>query len=190
MKRRWLKLDDIEIYDEFHYQSGDSFEVNVQLDGNTTQYHKDGIEKIKKVLESGSKILPILVYEKLEGGYKLLDGFKRSMAHREREQGLIEAFVCSEEEYMNSREYDLWGKRIRCYKGGLPHETFGLYEGAEQEGTDYAGTTFLYKDDNKPHGLRIEVSECIHVHWGEYGRYRLALGRRDFEELARAIMKI
>lgn len=189
MKRRWVPIKDIQIYDEFHQQDGDSFIVDEERDGNSTEYHKQGIERIKDVLSKGSKILPILVWEDYENHYVLLDGFKRSRAHLELGREYIEAFICATDEYAGAREFKLWGKEGRAWKGGLPYEVFGLFEGAEQEGTNYAGTTFLYNSP-RPNGLKIEVSESIHVHWDLCGRYRLSLGRRDFEALAKAISKI
>ena len=98
MIRQFIKLDNLQIYDEFHMQDGDSFKVNVALDGNTTEYHVEGIKIIKDVLEKGVKILPILVYESGER-YYLLDGFKRCIAHKELDSTLIEAFVCTFQEY-------------------------------------------------------------------------------------------
>lgn len=189
MKRRWIPIEEVEIYDDFHYKVGDSFEVNVELDGNTTEHHKKGIEYIKSVLSDGSKTLPILVVEHLTG-YILLDGFKRSMAHRELGYKHIEAFICDPWEYGERKEIPWHGKTIRCYKGGLNYEVFGLFEADEKENFEYDKLNFLYKDDSKPHGLRIEISENIHVHWGEYGKHRLSLGREDFLALARAVMAI
>lgn len=187
MKRIFIPLKDTEIYDEFHMKDGDSFVVNEKLDGNTTEYHKEGIEVIKGVLEGGSKVRPILVWDD-DGTYRLLDGFKRARSHLELGHENIEAYVCSYEEYAGRREFETEEGQMRCYKGGQPFEKFGLFEGGEhKDSVDYGTTRFLYKDDSKPHGLRIELSECIHVHWGEYGKYRLALGERDFLELAKAI---
>lgn len=184
MKRRFIELDKVDIYDDFHIQDGDSFTVNKELDGNDTEYHKQGIEVIKEVLRGGTKILPILVYEEDEGHYMLLDGFKRCMAHKELNMGLIEAFVCTFEEYNGRVEIPFHGKKMRCWKGGQDYEKFGLYEGrAGQE------DEILYWN-GKVDGLRIELAESIQVHWGNYGKYRLALGRRDFLELAVAIESI
>lgn len=191
MIRKFIALKDIEIYDDFHYQSGNSFEVNVEKDGNTTEYHKEGIKSIKGVLKKGAKILPILVYEQDEGYFILLDGFKRCMAHLELSKRLIEAFVVDFIEYNGRVFIDYNGKKMRAWKGGQPYEEWGLFEGEEHEDSaEYQTQKFLYKDDNKPHGLRIEMSECIHVHWGEYGRYRLAVSEREFKELAEAVSKI
>ena len=190
MIRKFIPLSETEIYDEFHYESGDSFEVNVELDGNTTEYHKEGIDKIKEVLSSGAKVRPILVYQDGDK-YKLLDGFKRAYSHNALGYDSVEAYVCSEKEYMNKDKFDTEEGEMTCYKGGQPFEKFGLFEGGEhKDSVEYGETKFLYKDDSKPHGLRIENSECIHVHWGEYGKYRLALGREDFLELAKAVISI
>lgn len=191
MIRKFIQLNDLQIYDDFHYKVGDSFEVNQELDGNTTAYHKEGIEVIKRVLNKGAKILPILVYEENPGDYILLDGFKRSKAHLELHYSVIEAFVVDFVEYNGRVPIEYNGKKMIAYKGGQPYEEWGLFEGEENEDSvDYQTQKFLYKDDNKPHGLRIEMSECIHVHWGEYGRYRLAMSEREFKELAEAVSKI
>lgn len=188
MKRRFIPMSKLDIFDEFHYQSGDSFEVNVALDGNTTEYHKEGINRIKGAIEKGCKVLPILVVQ--EGDrYKLLDGFKRSYAHKELGIKHIEAFVCTQEETHRQETYSFQNHHIRCWKGGLPFEHFGLFEGAENDDQNYETTQFLYKSP-KGNGLRIEASECIHIHWGDFGRYRLSLGRRDFRTLAEAISSI
>jgi len=190
MKRKFINLKDLQIYDDFHYESGDSFEVNVELDGNTTEYHKEGIKIIKNVLNKGAKILPILVYEQDEGDYILLDGFKRCMAHLELSRGLIEAFVVDFIEYNGRLFIDYNGKQLRAWKGGQPYEQWGLFEGEESESsTDYSTQKFLYKGTG-PDDLRIELSENIHVHWGVCGRNRLALSEYEFKELAQAISKI
>lgn len=177
MKRQWIPLSQLDIYDEFHYKVGDSFEVNQKLDGNDTAYHKQGIEKIKAVLADGKKVRPILVLR--DGSrFKILDGFKRSRAHIESGYSLIEAFVCDQ---LDPRGICM--DEMRCFKGGQPFEAFGLHEGkAEQE-------EILYWSGN-PEKLRIEMSENVHVHWGSYGRYRLSLSIDEFKDLAEAISKM
>lgn len=188
MKRRFIPMDKLDIYDEFHYEVPGGFEVNVEKDGNTTAYHKDGIKRIKRAIEKGCKILPVLVVQ--EGDrYKLLDGFKRSYAHKELGIKHIEAFVCTDLENNKAIEIPFQNHKIRAFKGGLPFEHFGLFEGAENDDQAYETTKFLFKSP-KGDGLRIEVSECIHIHWGHCGRYRLSLGRRDFEILAKAVSSI
>lgn len=190
MKRIFIPLKKLDnIYDDkFHILQPDgSFIVNVQNDGKTTEEHLEGIEYIKSVLKSGSKIRPILVAEDGYGRYQRLDGFKRTLAHLQLGYENIEAFVCTEDEHRNAV---IFPDGQRAWSGGQPHEKFSLFEGGEKSGTDYNETAFLYKDDSKPHGLRIENAECFHVHWGEYGKYRLALGEEDFMELAKAIISI
>ncbi len=187
MIRKFVPLKDTEIYDEFHMKRGDSFEVNVQLDGNTTEYHKEGIEIIKRVLKGGSKVRPILVWDD-EGTYRLLDGFKRAKSHIELGYENVEAYVCSWDERRRGDAFNTEDGEMHCRKGGQPFEEFGLFEGGEhKDSVDYGTTKFLYKDDRRPHGLRIELSECVHVHWGEFGKYRLALSIDEFKELAKAI---
>lgn len=188
MKRQWIPIDKLHIFDEFHYEVEGGFEVNVELDGNTTDYHVEGIKRVMNALEAGCKILPILVVKKGEEFY-LLDGFKRSYAQRELGYKHLEAFVCNEVEVHEFKCIPFQNHHLRCYKGGQPYEHFTLFEGAENDEQGYDTTEFLYKS---PHddGLRIEVSECVHVHWGAYGRYRLSLGRRDFVALAKAVSSI
>lgn len=177
MKRQFIPLKELDIYDEFHYQSGDSFEVNQKLDGNDTEHHKQGIEKIKAVLLGGEKVRPILAV-RAGDRFKLLDGFKRSRAHLETGFGLIEAFVC---EAIDPRGIDPDFKEMRCCKGGQPKEGFGLQEGNSKK------EEILYWSGD-PQKLRIEVAESIHVHWGNFGKYRLSLSKEEFKELANAIL--
>ena len=184
MQRKWVKLKNLKIFDDFHYELPDGdFDVDVEKDGNDKEYHRKGIDVIKKVMQNGAKIRPILALETPEG-YRLLDGFKRAMAHKELDRVLIEALVCNQKEYDLQLEYDWDNGKVRCFKGGMPYEIFGLYEGYETSDPD--NIYFLY---NTP-GLRIEIRENIHIHWGDKGKYRLELGRRDFIRLAEAIIKI
>lgn len=183
MIRQFIKLDNLQIYDEFHMQDGDSFKVNVALDGNTTEYHVEGIKIIKDVLEKGVKILPILVYESGER-YYLLDGFKRCIAHKELDSTLIEAFVCTFQEYKEKAAIPLGNKVMVAYKGGQNYEVFGLYEGNAGKEDE-----ILYWNGDVE-GLRIEFAENIQIHWSSYGRYRLSLGDKEFIQLAEAISKI
>lgn len=188
MMRRFIPLSKLDMFDEFHYETPDGFGVNQKIDGNTTEYHVEGVERIKKAIEKGCKTLPILVME--DGNrFKLLDGFKRAYAHKELHLKHIEAFVATNVEVAEVKHIPFQKATLVCYKGGLRFEDFDLFEGAESDKQDYETTKFLYKS---PHGdgLRIEVSECIHVHHGIYGRYRLSLGRRDFEILAKAVSSI
>lgn len=179
MKRQWIKLSELDIYDKFHYQSGDSFEVNKELDGNDTEYHKKGIEVIKQILADGKKVRPILVVRNGER-YSLLDGFKRSRAHIESGYTLIEAFVCEE---CDPRGLDPELKEMRCCKGGQPFETFGIHEGKVEK------EEILYWSGDVEK-LRIEFAENIHVHWGAYGKNRLSLSMDEFKELAEALAHI
>ena len=175
MQRRWIKLIDIDIYDQFHYQAGDSFEVNVQLDGNTTEYHKQGIEVVKHALQEGKKVRPIVVLQSKDR-YKLLDGFKRTRAHIDCGYQLIEAFVCDQ---IDGRGICLG--ETRCFKGG--QSEMGLFEkNAEKE------EILFWNGDVE--AIRIEYAENIHVHWGAYGKNRLSLSIEEFKDLALAISKI
>ena len=186
MKRRFIPIEKIEIYDKFHQRvlGSDDLIVNQELYGNTTEYHKEGIRIIKDVLEGGKKVLPVLVYEDDEGHYTLLDGFKRVLAHIELGYTNIEAFICDFREYNAQLDVPFGDKKMKCWKGGQNYEIFGLYEG-NSEGED----DILYWN-GLPSGLRIEMAESIQIHWGYYGKYRLSLGRRDFIELATAISNL
>lgn len=188
MKRKFIPLDKLNIWDWMHIEVGDSYEVDETKDGQTTQQHKDGVEFVKQVLTNGQKVRPILVYE-TEGTYHRLDGFKRARAHSELSEKHIEAYVCSHNDYLNQTRYPLDDSEITCYHGGLPKEEYGLFEGCEDPQFDYEKMKFLFKSHNHD-GLRIEISDCIHVHWGAYGKYRLALGEKDFLALAKAVSSI
>lgn len=189
MKRKFIPLNHIEIFDEMHLPHNGSFIVDEARDGQSTQKHIDGINYIKEIISRGQKIRPILVVEHKDGTFTRLDGFKRCMAYRELGVKLIEALVCDEKELSDHVSFQYHTGVLRCDKGGQPKEHFTLFEGGERPNFNYDENIFLYKSDN-PDGLRIEVSECIHVHWGKFGRYRLSLGRRDFETLAEGISKL
>lgn len=191
MIRRWIPLDKLEIYDDMHFKTEDGWDVDVEKDGNTKEEHRKGIEYIKGLMEEGAKIRPILVVEDGDGLYTRLDGFKRCIAHKERGEKFIEAFVCTPLEYSTGQKFKYLDGEMWAGKGGQMKEVYtSAVEGYDQEGAfDYAEQKFLYNSPN-PHGLKIEVSESIHVHWEKYGRYRLGLGRRDFIQLAEGISKI
>lgn len=175
MKRQFIPLEKLDIYDQFHYQAGDSFEVNETLDGHTTEYHKQGIEIIKQVLADGKKVRPIVAL-KLGDRYALLDGFKRSRAHIENGYTLIEAFVCDQID-----ERGICIGETRCFKGGQSEMSLHENNAIEEKILYWTGDT---------EKLRIEMSENVHVHWGAYGKYRLALSIEEFKELATAIARI
>lgn len=191
MKRLWVPLDRLEVFDDkFHLLQADgTWIVNEENDGQSKEKHVEGINYIKGVLSNGQKVMPILVADNEDGTYKRLDGFKRCIAHIELGYKFIEAFVCSPEEFRRNEEVEFGNHKMRAWYGGQEKEHYGLFEGGERESAEYEKTKFLY---NSPHGdgLKIELSECIHVHWGVCGKYRLALGRRDFIELAKAVSSI
>lgn len=189
MIRRWIPLKDVNPFDNMHSANGESFSVDEQADGQSLEQHLKGIEYIKGVIIGGQKVRPILVRDDEDGSYQRLDGFKRYWAHKELGEQFIEAFVCTVDEYRRAVEYDYGNGKIRAWHGGLPKEDFGLFEGAASEQFNYESLVFLFKSAN-PAGLRIELDECIHVHWGEYGKQRLTLGRKDFEALAEVISQI
>jgi len=191
MKRLFIPLNSVDIYDEMHkLQKDGSFVVDKERDGKSTEDHLKSIEYIKSVLKKGKKIMPILVGDNDNGTYTRLDGFKRCIAYKELGYKNIEAFVCDSEECANHRKIPFLDGEMLCFKGGQFKETYSLFEG-EQTGEefDYDKIVFLYKSE-KPDGLRIEIDENIHIHAGDYGKYRLTLGEKDFINLAKAIIKI
>lgn len=192
MKRKYIPIERIQIYDEMHkLQPDGSFIVDEAKDGKSTEDHSEGIEYIKSVLRKGKKIMPVLVFDSGEGIFIRLDGFKRCIAQKELGYKNIEAFVCDIGEYEYRKRIPFLKGEMHCYKGGQPKEIYpSLFEG-NQNGKefDYGDIEFLYKSEN-PDGLRIELDENIHVHWGEFGKNRLTLGKKDFITLAEAISKI
>lgn len=191
MRRLFIPLDRLDIYDEAHeLQPDGSFIVDEKKDGKSTEDHLKGIEYIKSVIKEGKKTMPVLVVDNDNGTYTRLDGFKRCIAYKESGYKNIEAFVCDLEEYANQKRIPFLNGEMICFKGGQPKEIYSLFEGKQTgEEFDYDKITFLYKSEN-PSGLRIEIDENIHVHFGEYGKHRLTLGRKDFINLAEAIIKI
>lgn len=180
----------VEIGDKMHTIHPDgSFTVDEKQDGQNTQQHIDGIAYITGVLQRGQKIMPVLLRENDDGTYSQLDGFKRLMAQRGLGYKYVEAFCVTPKEYEGAVFFDYGNGKMRAWHGGQEKEQYGLFEGGERENFKYDETKFLFKSPDGA-GLRIEVSECIHVHWGAAGKYRLALGRKDFEALAEAVSKI
>lgn len=179
MKRRFVKLDKINPYDDQHIKTDDGFKV-VSGEKDTNE-HLQGIEYIKKQLKAGNKIMPVLLLEK-EGRYEKLDGFKRLMAYKDLGYKNIEAFVCSQDDCDNKKSFKYEGKNMYCTMGGQNYHKFPkLLEGNEGLPAD---ETILARGKD----LRIELRENIHVHWGERGRYRIVLGQRDFKYLSEAIV--
>ena len=191
MKRVFIPLDKLEIYDDMHkLQPDGSFKVDKKKDGRTTEEHRASIEYFKSILKKGKKMMPILALERGDGTYLRLDGFKRCIAYKELGYKNIEAFVCDIGEYHYQKKIPFLDSEMLCYKGGQFKEKYPLFEGRQTgDEFDYDKITFLYKSE-KPDGLRIEVDEAIHIHWAAFGRYRLTLGRRDFINLAESIIKI
>lgn len=192
MIRKFIPLKHIYIYDELHKETPDGFEVDEAKDGQTTAEHREGVEYIKDALSAGAKILPILVVDNEDGTYTRLDGFKRCIAYKELGYQYVEAFICSKEEMRQAVFIPFGDYEMRAWHGGQDGDNgkFPLFEGREQKDFDYDKVKFLYKNDSQPHGIRIEISDTIHVHFGEFGRYRWDLGRKDFLALAEAISKI
>ena len=107
------------------------------------------------------------------------------MAHKALGLKYIEAFICSQAEYKDAVFVPFLDKQMRAWKGGQAHEDYKLFEGCEGPDSTYDKVKFLYKGEH----LRIEVCECLHIHFGELGRYRIELGRRDFLLIADALEK-
>ena len=191
MKRLFIPLDSLEIYDEMHILEVDgSFRVDEKKDGKSTEAHLQDIKFMKECLEKGIKLMPILVKERLDGTFKRLDGFKRCIAYKELGYRNIEAFICSELECDMRKTIPFGNGEMWCGGGGQPKEVFSLFEGTERgKDFDYEKLVFLYKSED-PHGLRIEAHDSIHIHWGKFGKYRLTMGRKDFITLAEAISKV
>ena len=191
MFRRFIPINKLEMFtDKCHEPDGNGgFVANKEHDGQSTEEHRAGIDYIKTVIAEGQKVRPILVADNEDGTFKRLDGFKRAWAALELGEPFIEAFVCSKEEYRRGDRVPFGDTEILCFHGGMPHEKFSLFEGGEKDRPNYEDTIFLYKSPNH-YGLRVELSECIHVHFESFGKYRLTLGRKDFEALAEAISKI
>ena len=193
MYRRWIPIEKLSMFDEFHFETEDGWDVDVERDGKTKEEHQQGIEYLKGLIKKSAKIRPILVHNIWDEDkeYRLLDGFKRAMAHKESGERFVEAFVCTHTEVTNSVFVPYLHDEMRAEKGGQMKETFPkATEGYEQEDFNYETQEFLYKNPDKPHGIRIELAESIHCHWGDYGRYRLGMGRTDFLQLAEAISSI
>ena len=190
IKRRFVNIDKIDAYDEMHrLLPNGSFSVDEEKDGQTTQQHRDGIEYIKDVLRKGAKVRPLLVQDNFDGTFLRLDGFKRYIAYKELGYKIVEAFVCDPGAVARRELVQYDGHTMELAKGGQYKESYGLFEGREMEDFDYDKIEFLYKSED-PSGLRIEMAENIHIHWGEFGRYRWDMGRKDFIQLAKAISAI
>lgn len=192
MVRKWISLSTIQIYDKLHILQPDgSFIVDEEKDGQTTEKHIEGINYVKQVLLNGQKVMPVLVKDNGDGMYLRLDGFKRCLAHQQVGRKYIEAFVVTQDEYDRAIEFKADGYEMRAWHGGQDGEKgkLPLFEGGEKPNFNYDEVKFLFKSPN-PAGLRIELCEAIHIHWGEFGKYRLIVGQEDFKELANAIKKI
>ncbi len=175
MKRTFVELDKIDVWSHIHFQTEDGFDV-LDIDGKTKQEHLDGIEYFKKRLLKGDKIVPPLV-QKVGDRYQELDGFKRILAYKE--LGIwdtIEVFVAE-----GKQEMFMGGEKMKPVCGGQTYERFPIpVEGNEGAESDYCIGSCK--------NLRIELRENIHIHWGERGQYKLSLGKRDFELLAKAFI--
>lgn len=193
MKRKFIPLDKLQIFDSMHTETENGFNVDEAKDGQSTENHIQGIEYIKSIIKNGQKVLPPLVLENNLGELIRLDGFKRCMAFRELGYKSIEAFVCTYDEYIHSDYIPFRNGKMRAWKGGQFDDTnqkrFSLFEGKETEDSSYENVYSLFKSPDGS-GLQIELCEAFHIHWGEVGKNRLILGRNDFITLASTIAKI
>lgn len=88
IKIKIIPLSEIDYCDEGHGEVPD-------------KKHRDGIDKLKKLIKSGKRITPILVKEEVKDGtsYKRLDGYKRFMAFKELKAHSIECYIDNNASY-------------------------------------------------------------------------------------------
>ena len=100
MRREFISIDMIKIAHDPSQRSNDEQIID--------EYHREGIDLVKKLIQKGLPVLPILVKEIEDRDYILsmyrkntkekyvyvrMDGFKRLMAHIELGLKTIEAFI-------------------------------------------------------------------------------------------------
>ena len=194
MRREFVEASKIDVFTpnelkgksgcHFPDEEGNLVRINVSRDGKTLEQHFEGIAYFEKLSRNGVKIFPPLVQRLSNGRFQEMDGFKRILGMKNGGQDLIECFVFDSKDKGKSFNYD--GKKMTCKRGGQPTTRFPPVEYGEDH------------DQQRSHGkiinlyvgkdLKIEYRENLHVHWGPRGRNRLALGRRDFELLALAVI--
>jgi hypothetical protein len=153
-----------------------TFTVNIKKDGKDLKSHLEGIKQIKQELLKGNKIMPPLVFEKPDGTYEKLDGFKRLKAYTELNYENVEVITCT----IPGEKLDC----MECRQGGQHYTKYpNLLEG--NEGVRPRDTVLSRA---KAGNLRLELRENIHMHWGDKGRWRIVMGRRDFLEFSKAII--
>lgn len=185
MKREFLKTEDIVGYDEIHTPTPDGLFLVVKPDPLGQEQHRKGCDYFKKLINDGVKLMPILVQRESDGTLKKLDGFKRWHAHKELKVPIIECFVCEPEDKGKKFNYD--GRELICGVGGQTYHRFPEpveYGEAVDQTTGSGDIIMLYSHED----FRIEYREAIHLHWGPKGRFRLILGRRDFDLLSEAFI--
>lgn len=196
LRREFVQIDKIDLYTKaeiegkrgYHFpdEHGELIRVG-PLDGKSLEDHLEGIEYFRRLAARGTKILPPLVQRIKNGRFKELDGFKRIMGQKKAGTLLIECFVCDPEDRGKKFRYD--GKVITCKRGGQHYKHFtSPVEYGEDCETQKRGGKIIYLYKNDTEQFRLEYRENIHLHWGKAGRYRLALGRRDFDILADAFI--
>lgn len=187
MIRKWLYLSEINPYSNMHFQADNKhgFDVDEKNDGQSLEGHAKGIEYIASVLEGGQKTVPILVKELIDGSYKVLDGFKRYMAHKKLGRQIIECFVPSPGEMNRGKKFHYLGCVMECKQGGQSYYDTRL---PLIDGKDTVPEPSLEEIETFFHGehIRIEFCENFHIHFGDHGKYCIGLGRVDFMALAEA----
>lgn len=186
MRREWVMLDDVDLYDDLHQLRDGVLWVDPK-DGKTAAEHEAGIEWMVGLLHDGVKLMPPLLLRLESGRFKKLDGFKRIHAHLRAGHRLLEAFVAEPEDLGKAFPYD--GLTLHARMGGQTYRKWRKvteYEEPVDQHTGDGHVEFLYDSGA---GFRIELREAIHVHWGPRGRNRLLLGRQDFDALTDAILE-
>jgi len=191
MIRKWVNTSEVNAFGHMHFQSDNEygFDVREEDDGQSLEDHVAGIRFIQSVIESGRKTTPILVEEVAEGHYRLLDGFKRYMALEGLKRPIVEVFCVTPEEVSAKKQYTYLGLTMEATLGGQSyfHTRIPLIEGKD----DISEPT-LDEIDTLYHGehIRLEYSECFHIHYGEHGKYRLKMGKTDFMALCDAFAEV
>jgi hypothetical protein len=191
MIRKHVYTGEVNPYSFMHFKADNDagFDVRADNDGQTLEEHITGIDYIASVIMDGHKITPILVEEVAEGRYRLLDGFKRYMAQKKLRKPVVECFVVTSSEVDIKRQYKYLGLTMEAVMGGQSYFDTRI---PLIEGKDTVSEPSLEQIDTLYHGehIRIEYSECFHLHWGDHGKYRLKLGMKDFMDLCDAFAEV
>ena len=180
MIRKWCLTSEVNPFSFMHFRSDNEygFDVRAGNDGQSLEEHVNGIKYIEGVIKGGQKTTPILV-EEGTNEYKLLDGFKRYMAIKHIGNPVVECFVVTPEEVAVKKQFKYMGLTMEAVLGGQSYFDTRI---PLIEGKDTVSEPGLEQIDTLYHGehIRIEYSECFHLHFGDHGKYRLKLGMGDF----------